>query len=343
MLSRRARTSSKLHGVFEKAKHAHNGGSGYARDPLAVHIYVTPRCNLSCPHCYYDALERTQHPTNEMTLEQIERVLVGLADRFLPDVHLEGGEPFIRRGVDALLDRLDPTVLRTITVTTNGTVRLRTAAEALRHLDALRISVDGHTPALMDEMRGADLAKVMRTCHELAERAVPFMVRMTVWRKNIRRLSEIYEWLAEHEVPKLSLYEFQPSGRGMAVDEQFSVSDEDIDALLVALTELPPPACLQRLTLHLAERRLEALRAHESRLRAAGLRIRELGSVANCTINYDGSVGISPWRVTAYGAPDVFTTIDAPGFWETLASATASGSLHDESPCISKAVVEWDR
>lgn len=313
------------------------------RHPLAVHLYVTPRCNLSCPHCYYDALERTQHPPNLISLGQIEDVLVGLVDRYDADIHLEGGEPFIRRDIHGLLDRLEAPVLKAITVTTNGTVRLRTTSEALRHLDALRVSVDGHTPELQHEMRGADLAKVMRTCDELATRGIPVMVRMTMWRKNVRSLEDIYAWVAAHQVTQLSLYEFQASGRGAEVDGRFSVADADIETLLTALEETPAPACLDRLTLHLAERRLEALTAHELALQQAGFRVRGLGSIANCTINYEGSVGISPWRVTAHGAPDVFTRIDAPDFWDVLAAATDSGDLTDDNPCISRAVVERER
>jgi MoaA/NifB/PqqE/SkfB family radical SAM enzyme len=331
--------------VFEIAKAGQQVPSpaDLPRQPLAVHLYVTPRCNLSCPHCYYDAFERTKHPRNLISLEQIDDVLTGLVQRFEADIHLEGGEPFIRRGIDSLLDRLDSNVLGSVTVTTNGTIKLRTSSEALRQLDLLRISVDGHTAELQDEMRGADLAKVMNTCAELGGRDVPFMVRMTLWRKNVRSLREIYAWAESHGIARLSLYEFQPSGRGADVDDRFSVSDAEIDTFLSDLEELPQPRCLTRLTLHLAERRLAALNDHRAGLEEAGFRVRELGSVANCTINYDGTVGISPWRVTAHGAPDVFTTIDSPGFWEILTDATDSGSLADASPCISKAVVEWDR
>ena len=319
---------------------AETSASTLLRPPLAVHLYVTPRCNLSCPHCYYDAFERTRHPTTLITLEQIEAVLVGLVDRFEADIHLEGGEPFIRRGIDRLLDDLEPRILNAVTVTTNGTVPLRSTSAALRQLDILRISVDGHTQELQHEMRGANLDRVVRTCDELAKRDVPFMVRMTLWRKNIEALDAIYAWVACHGIRQLSLYEFQPSGRGREVDARFGVSDAEITAFLAALAGTPPPPCLERLTLHLAAPRIAALRAAEPTLAQGGFRVRPLDAVANCTINYEGSVGISPWRVTAQGAPDVFTSIGAPDFWDVLAEATVAGDLVDESPCISRGIVE---
>lgn len=318
-------------------------GPALARPPLAVHLYVTPRCNLSCPHCYYDALERTSHPADLLSLERIEEVLNDLAERCRPDVHLEGGEPFIRRGVDRLLDRLDPSVLATITVTTNGTVRLRSESETLRALAGLRISVDGHTDALQREMRGVELAKVLRTFRDLQARDVPFMARMTLWQGNVEALDDIYAWVEENDVTRLSLYEFQPSGRGAATDARFRIDDGAFASFLDAFATTTPPGCLERLTLHLAERRVGALDARRAELRRRGLTTRLLPPAANCTINYDGAVGISPWRVTAHGAADVFTTLDAEDFWDVLLDRARGGALDDDSACISRAVVELER
>ena len=76
---------------------------------LDVHLYVTPRCNLSCPHCYYDAFDRKQHPNNLISLEDISALLTGLCNRFDADISLEGGEPFLRAGINRVLAELDAT------------------------------------------------------------------------------------------------------------------------------------------------------------------------------------------------------------------------------------------
>lgn len=310
---------------------------------LAVHLYVTPRCNLSCPHCYYDAFERSKRPERMISLAEIEAVLNGLCRWCEPDVHLEGGEPFMRQGLDRMLDGLDPEVLRTVTVTTNGTVAIGSAPETLRSLAALRVSVDGHTDALQREMRGVELGKVLRTCRSLREKDVPFMVRMTVWRANVRALADIYAWAEAEKIASLSLYEFQPVGRGSDGDDRFGVPDGDFERFLADLAGTPIPECMERLSLHLSERRLDALERWREPLASRGLVARALPAVANCTINYDGSVGISPWQVTAHGAPDVFTSLGEPDFWETIVESALAGELEDGSAAISRAVVELER
>jgi len=306
------------------------------RPRLDVHLYVTPRCNLACPHCYYDAFDRKRHPDNLISLGEISDVLKGLCRRFDADISLEGGEPFLRVGVDRMLAELAAEVLRTLTVTTNGTVKIRAAPNVLRGLGQLRVSIDGHVDELQQELRGTDLGLVLDSCRRLQERDVPFWIRMTLWKRNVRALAEIYAWVEEHKIQRLSLFEYQSSGRGIGQEELYGVSGADVAAFLDDLVELPRPSCLHGLTVNFAERRVESVIAQRPRLEEAGLTLCELPETPNCTINYDGTVGISPWRVTAHGAPDVFTTTAAPDFLEIIERASVEGALRDDSGCISR-------
>jgi MoaA/NifB/PqqE/SkfB family radical SAM enzyme len=307
-----------------------------AKPRLDVHLYVTPRCNLECPHCYYDAFDRKRHPDNLISLADISALLTGLCNRFDADISLEGGEPFLRVGIDRMLAGLDADVLRTLTVTTNGTIRMQARSSVLRSLGQLRVSLDGHLDELQRELRGIDTAPVVEICRQLQESSVPFWIRTTLWRRNIRSLAQIYDWVEEHDVRQLSLFEFQSSGRGIGQDLMYGVSDADVSAFLSDLAVLQRPPCLQKLLINMAERRVASVLARRRELERAGLMLRELPETPNCTINYDGTVGISPWRVTANGASDVFTTITAPDFFEIIEKAANAGALRDESGCISR-------
>jgi MoaA/NifB/PqqE/SkfB family radical SAM enzyme len=307
-----------------------------ARPRLDVHLYVTPRCNLTCPHCYYDAFDRKRHPDNLISLGEISALLNGLCKRFNADISLEGGEPFLRVGIDRMLTELGSAVLRTLTVTTNGTVKIRTEPNVLRGLGQLRVSIDGHVDELQQELRGVDLAPVLDSCRLLQVRDIPFWIRMTLWKRNVRALTEIYAWVEQHKIQYLSLFEYQSSGRGIGQELLYGVSGADVAAFLDDLVELPRPPCLQGLTVNFAERRVESVIAQRHRLEGADLTLHELPETPNCTINYDGTVGVSPWRVTAMGAPDVFTTTAAPDFFEIIERASAEGALRDDSGCISR-------
>ncbi|MFI6999345.1 radical SAM protein [Nocardia sp. NPDC050175] len=311
--------------------------------PLDVHLYVTPRCNLSCPHCYYDALERGRQPDNVLSLAEVSRVLNGLCERFDADISLEGGEPFMRAGLGKMLSTLDAAVLSRITVTTNGTVRMLASTTVLAALGDLRVSIDGHTDDLQQELRGVNVAPVLDTCTKLRSQGIPHTVRMTLYRRNIRRLGEIFVWAEANEVARLSLFEYQASGRGIGQDALFSASAEDVDCLLDDFTALPRPAGLKVVTLNLARRRMAAVQGREGALAEAGIKVRWLPAVANCTVNYDGTVGISPWKVTAHGAPDIFTHTTAPDFFDQLEASAVSGGLSDDGDCISRVQLRCDR
>jgi MoaA/NifB/PqqE/SkfB family radical SAM enzyme len=304
---------------------------------LNVHLYVTPVCNLKCPHCYYDAFERVAPPPKMLGLDEIAALLHSLADQFDADVHLEGGEPFLRDGIGEVLEGLPEQVLRTLTVTTNGTVRVPMDPEALRGLGALRVSLDGHTDELQQELRGTGLAPVLRTLRRFDADDVPYVVRMTLWRRNAGALASIYRFIEEHGVRRLSLYEFQPSGRGIGTDLLYSVSDRAFEAFLDDLVTLTPPAILESLAVSVSGRRTESvLTRQRRRLLDAGFEVVELPSTASCTINFDGTVGISAWEVTAYGAPDVFTDVSEPTFLDTLVGEVSAGTLVDPSPCTTQ-------
>jgi MoaA/NifB/PqqE/SkfB family radical SAM enzyme len=313
------------------------------KQPLDVHLYVTPRCNLTCPHCYYDALDRTQHPDFVISAEKISDTIVDLCDRFDADISLEGGEPLLRMGFEDMLAKLPADILGSLTVTTNGTVPLHAPESVLGHLGSLRVSIDGHTDELQRELRGVELEPVLATCHGLQASHIPFAVRMTLWRRNIAQLEEIYAWADAHRIAWLSLFEFQPSGRGAGLDLRYGVTAPQAEGFLDDLVSLQRPDCLRRLTLNLAERRIEAVLSRRERLAKAGLSIRDLPPRPNCTVNYDGSVGISPWRVTAHGAPDVFTSLDAPDWLDVVRAAAADGGLDDGSGCISRVQVFAER
>ncbi len=311
--------------------------------PLDVHFYVTPRCNLSCPHCYYDALERGRPPANLMALPVISEVLTGLCDRFEADISLEGGEPFLRAGLGNMLATLKAEVLSSITITTNGTVKLAAPQEVLRQLGGIRVSIDGHLDELQQVLRGVDLAPVLRSCAKLRQWQVPHTVRMTLWKRNIGSLAAIYDWAAENEITRLSLFEYQSSGRGIGQDLMYGVSTPEVRRFITDFIELPRPETLELVTVNLAERRVEDVISRRKAFSDAGIVVKELPETANCTVNFDGTVGVSPWLVTAHGAPDVFTRVTEPDFLDIVEKAAGAGALQDRNECLSRVQLRCQR
>lgn len=310
---------------------------------LDVHLYVTPVCNLSCAHCYYDARTRKETPEYQLSLEEVARVLDELCTAFDVDISLEGGELFLRPGIQQLLEPLPTNVLNCLTLTTNGTIPIRVNPVILRSLRDLRISADGHTDGLNRTLRGVSLKPILRTCQRLSDQGVPFTIRMTVWRGNASQIPQILEWVGQQDFRKVSLFEFQSSGRGVQTASQHSIGDDLFSTFLSQLASAFFPSCLSSLKVNLNQSRVEEVHRWADVLANNRINVLDLPNVANCTINYDGQVGISPWRITADGTPDSLFSIDKGSLVDSLMEGIEAELLTDDSGHLSRIQLLYER
>jgi len=68
----------------------------------SVHWEITWRCNEKCIHCYNPGAahfddEKPERETDELTLEQIHKVLLDLKEIGVAKITYSGGDPFVRR------------------------------------------------------------------------------------------------------------------------------------------------------------------------------------------------------------------------------------------------------
>ncbi|WP_045875811.1 radical SAM protein [Pseudofrankia sp. DC12] len=105
------------------------------------------RCNLACPHC----LDDKQLP--ELPAADRARTGQAIASSGVLGVDISGGEPLLLTDLPDLADLLVAGGLA-VSVTTNGWQLARRAAALARHVDAVRVSLDGPDPDRHDAMRG---------------------------------------------------------------------------------------------------------------------------------------------------------------------------------------------
>lgn len=104
-------------------------------------IYITDKCNSSCPNCYYKKQLRTE---DNVSLKEWETRFRDYYERGYRHVMLIGGEPAIRMDVLRLAGQVFPFV----TVITNGIVKIPENINCRIHL-----SLDG-PQAIHDKLRG---------------------------------------------------------------------------------------------------------------------------------------------------------------------------------------------
>jgi MoaA/NifB/PqqE/SkfB family radical SAM enzyme len=113
-----------------------------AHVPLSVLFEVTHRCNLGCEHCYLTEgpVGRPRPTREELTLDEIRRVLDELARAGALFLTLSGGEVFLRRD---FLDIVAAARARnfSVTVFTTGTLLTPRTAQALAALHPLSVEI----------------------------------------------------------------------------------------------------------------------------------------------------------------------------------------------------------
>lgn len=138
---------------------------GFGRRISYVRLSVTDRCDLRCHYCMAETM--TFLPKrNILSIEE----LVTLADLFIARgvtrIRLTGGEPLVRRGVDALIAQMGERLgqgLEELTLTTNGTQLTRFAPQlAAAGVRRINVSLDSRDPERFRYItRGGDLSAVL--------------------------------------------------------------------------------------------------------------------------------------------------------------------------------------
>lgn len=268
---------------------------------LDVHLYVTAACNLACRHCYYDAV-KGRPSADGMTTADIVSIITALCAQYDPDIHMEGGELFLRDDIGAVLAALPAECLLHLTLTTNGTVPIGVDRTLLARLGAFRISFEGHTATLHGRLRDAGFERALGTATGLMAQGLPVVARVSLWPGNAPVMAEMVEFFDRAGFARVALYPLQAVGRGIALDHTFLAGEGDVAQALDALAGFRPMRAL--VSLNLPARFESFLAARRARLAAAGYAVHALAPTPNLTINHDGSVGVSPWRATAAALSD---------------------------------------
>jgi cyclic pyranopterin phosphate synthase len=130
----------------------------FARPLRDLRISVTDHCNFRCAYCLPPEAARPVHIARSrmLTFEQITRIAAACADLGVHKIRLTGGEPLLRRGLEALVRGLAAVDgIDDLALTTNGwllAVRARGLADA--GLRRVTVSLDSLDDAVFGRMTG---------------------------------------------------------------------------------------------------------------------------------------------------------------------------------------------
>lgn len=154
---------------------------------LAVGLAVTNRCNLRCSYCNIFALEE-----EELTLEQLCKIIQQLAEAGCVRLNLTGGEPLLRADIKKIIEECKQGNIST-TLTTNA-VLLGEKIALLKDLDLLVISLDG-IGAVNDQLRGTGtFEKIQAGIKAAKEQGLSIMLATVIAKTNKDQLAELLDF-----------------------------------------------------------------------------------------------------------------------------------------------------
>jgi MoaA/NifB/PqqE/SkfB family radical SAM enzyme len=193
----------RLHEAMDQIRRYESGELGYG----CLFLNIASRCNSRCRYCeaYTLAADR------ELGRDRLFRLFEEARQIGVPHIYLSGGEPFFRRDVWDLIERILSLGL-TFSVVSNGLLVETFAPDQLALLRKARwidISVESARPEVHDFLRGGKgfLERTTREIDILKRNGLKVNMNTTVCRQNLDDLPGILAYAGEHGIDYVN---FQP-------------------------------------------------------------------------------------------------------------------------------------
>ncbi len=187
-------------------------------DLYLLAINLTRRCNLACAHCYLDADTLQHGSADELTTEEVCRLLDEVAacgDG--PMVVLTGGEPLVRKDLEKLVSHGAGLGLAMV-VGTNGMMLTARRVAALKQagLMGAGISLDSLEPDKHDRFRGLPgaWAKTMAGIEQCRHQDLSFQLHFSVTKDNADELQAMIEFACTSGARVFNVFFLVCTGRG---------------------------------------------------------------------------------------------------------------------------------
>ena len=168
----------------------------FGRPVTNLRISLTNECNLKCFYCHREGQGLS---FQEMTPEEIERIVRIASQLGIKKVKLTGGEPTIREDIVEIVGRIRPYV-EDLSMTTNGT-RMKLLAEPLKEagLDRVNISLDTLDRKKYKDITGFDvLPQVLEGIEKAIKLFYPVKLNMVVMKDlNDREIWDMINYAAQ--------------------------------------------------------------------------------------------------------------------------------------------------
>ena len=199
--------------------------------PKLIAWEITRSCNLDCIHCRAGASRGPYK--NELTTEEIFRIMQEIKEVGNPIIILTGGEPLLRPDVFDIASKAVEFGFKPV-LATNGTLITEEIAEKIKKCGIARVSIslDGSTAEAHDnfrKMQGA-FEGALKGIHILKKAGIPFQINTTVTKTNLDEIPKVHELAKKLGAVAHHIFVLVPVGRGKDIKE--SLTPEEYEEVL---------------------------------------------------------------------------------------------------------------
>lgn len=193
--------------------------------PIVV-LSITNRCNLSCEHCYIEALDKKYK--DELTTDEARGLIDDLSEMGVPVLLFSGGEPLIREDIFELGSYARERGIR-IVISSNGTLITKELAVRIKEtgFGYVGVSIDGLSRT-HDRFRGipGSFDMAINGLRVLRQEGVRVGVRFTINKHNYRELPQIIDLVVKENIPRFCMYHLVYAGRGREMVKQDTINED---------------------------------------------------------------------------------------------------------------------
>ncbi len=191
----------------------------FGREVTGIRVSLTDRCNFDCVYCHNEGLGDTRGPMeaqdDEMTTDEVVRILEVVSELGVEAVKFTGGEPMLRDDLEAIIHRTPDEM--DISMTTNGTFLPGRAPDLVdAGLERVNISQDA-----LDTEQFAELTKsgaydrvIEGVEAALSAGLAPVKLNMVVFEPTAGYVPQMVDHVARNDGLRLQLIEYMPEISG---------------------------------------------------------------------------------------------------------------------------------
>lgn len=205
----------------------------HLKAPLFVWWDITYKCNLRCKQCYSNSGNLS---VDELTFEEIKKIINQLKQMKVFYVYFLGGEPFLKENFIEITKYCHKAGLQVI-VNTNGWFLDENLVKKIKEADIrhVRVSIDGATSTTHDLIRGTQgsFEKAVQAIQLLQEYKIPIVsITPTLMQENFLEVSPIIDLALKYNVSEIQFVQLCSTGRGTQANPLSIVQLNQLNLLL---------------------------------------------------------------------------------------------------------------